>query len=63
LLSKIRSELPEDMRDIPAVALTAFANVEHREKSKQAGYQAHISKPVTISDLVSVLSRVARRGL
>ena len=60
LLSRIRSELPERLRDIPAVALTAFANAEHQERSRRAGYQAHISKPVAIPDLVSILSRVAR---
>jgi PAS domain S-box-containing protein len=60
LLSKIRAEMPERVKRIPAVALTAFATVEHKEKSKLVGYQAHISKPVAVSDLVSVLSRVAR---
>lgn len=60
LLSKIRSELPEDLRDIPAVALTAFANVEHKERSKLAGYQAHVSKPIAVPDLISIISRVAR---
>src|SRR5262249_35608414 len=48
LLSKIRSELPEDVRNIPAVALSAFANAEHRTRSKLAGYQAHIAKPVAL---------------
>jgi CheY-like chemotaxis protein len=62
LLSKIRSEFPEQLRNIPAVALTAFANAEHQERSRRAGYQAHVAKPVTIPDLVSILSRVARRG-
>lgn len=60
LLSKIRSEMPENLREIPAVALTAFANAEHKEKSRLAGYQAHISKPVAVPDLISILSRVAK---
>ena len=60
LLSRIRSELPEDLRDIPAVALTAFANVEHKERSKLAGYQAHVSKPIAVPDLIAIISRVAR---
>ena len=29
---------------------------------RKIGYQAHIAKPVTIPDLVSILSRVARQG-
>jgi len=60
LLAKIRSEFPEDVRNIPAVALSAFANAEHRTRSKLAGYQAHIAKPVALPDLVSVLAKVAR---
>jgi PAS domain S-box-containing protein len=63
LLLKIRSEMPEKLRNIPAVALTAFATAEHKEKSKLAGYQAHISKPVAVPDLISVLARVAKNKL
>jgi PAS domain S-box-containing protein len=63
LLSKIRSEMPEGLRDIPAVALTAFANAEYKEKSKLAGYQAHVSKPVAVPDLISVLSKVVKNKL
>jgi PAS domain S-box-containing protein len=63
LLSKIRSEMPKGLRDIPAVALTAFANAEHKEKSKLAGYQAHVSKPVAVPDLISVLSKVVKNKL
>jgi PAS domain S-box-containing protein len=61
LLSKIRSEFPEELRNIPAVALSAYANIEHREKSKRAGYLAHVSKPVALPDLVSVLAKVVGR--
>jgi PAS domain S-box-containing protein len=63
LLSRVRSGMPERMRDIPAVALTAFATAEYEERSRLAGYQAHISKPIAIPDLISILSRVAREKL
>jgi PAS domain S-box-containing protein len=63
LLSKIRSEMPEPVRHIPAIALTAYANVEHKERSKLAGYQAHVSKPVALPDLVSILARVVKEKL
>ena len=61
LLTRIRSELPENLRNIPAVALTAYANDDHLEKSKQAGYQAHIAKPVAVPQLISILSQVIRK--
>ena len=60
LLSRLRSEMPGTLRDIPAVALTAFATEEHKERSRLAGYQAHISKPIAIPDLISVLSKVVK---
>jgi CheY-like chemotaxis protein len=60
LLVKIRTELSEDVRNIPAVALSAFASNEYREKSRLAGYQAHVAKPVAVPDLVSTLAKVAR---
>jgi signal transduction histidine kinase/CheY-like chemotaxis protein len=60
LLARVRSEMPETLRDIPAVALTAYSTDEHKERSRLAGYQAHISKPIAIPDLISVLSRVVR---
>jgi CheY-like chemotaxis protein len=53
--------LPEELRNIPAVALTAYANEDHLEKSKQAGYQAHIAKPVAVPQLISILSQIARK--
>ena len=60
LLLRLRSEMPKTLRNIPAVALTAFATEEHKERSRLAGYQAHISKPIAIPDLISVLSKVVR---
>ena len=61
LLSKIRSEFPEELRNIPAVALSAYANIEHREKSKRVGYNAHVAKPVALPDLVSALAKAVGR--
>ena len=60
LLSTIRSDLPEEVRDIPAVALTAFAGGDHPDKAKRVGYQAHITKPVAIPDLISILAKVIK---
>jgi PAS domain S-box-containing protein len=59
LMSKVRSQFSEPLRNIPAVALTAFADAEHQQRSSIAGYQAHITKPVSVTELVSTLARVA----
>jgi len=42
-------------KNIPIVALTANAMVEDREKSKQAGMNEHISKPIEVEKLYGVL--------
>jgi len=38
----------------PAIALTAFARDEDRSKALEAGYQAHLAKPVDARQLVTV---------
>jgi len=61
LIHAIRAELPAESKDIPAVALSTFDSAEDREKSIQAGYRAHLSKPVAVQDLVSILAGLANR--
>jgi signal transduction histidine kinase/integral membrane sensor domain MASE1 len=43
---------------IPAIALTAFARDEDRQRTIQAGFQAHLAKPVDPLELVSAISVV-----
>jgi CheY-like chemotaxis protein len=58
LLSKIQSEYRQ--RDIPAIALTAFASPEDRQKSLRAGFRAHISKPISTEELVATIGTFLR---
>jgi CheY-like chemotaxis protein len=41
--------------EIPAVALTAYARDDDRQRAKDAGYQVHLSKPVEPQELFRVL--------
>lgn len=59
LIRKIRSLPNEDIRKIPAAALTAYSQVEDRMRILQAGYQLHIPKPVEIAELVTVVASLA----
>jgi CheY-like chemotaxis protein len=61
LIREIRSGLPGESEDIPAVALSAAAGADDRNRSLQAGYRAHITKPVAVQDLVSILAELTRR--
>ncbi len=45
----------------PAIALTAFARPEDRIRSIQAGYQAHLRKPVEPAELIAVVASLAGR--
>ncbi len=47
--------------DIPVIALTGFAAPEHRDLCLKGGCDAYISKPVSIWDLVTSISRIVGR--
>ncbi len=50
-------------RELPAVALTAFARPEDRDRSMRAGFQIHIGKPVSPEELIeAIVSLVPRHG-
>lgn len=48
-------------RQLPAIALTAFAHREDRRKALRAGFQLHISKPVDPYDLSELIAGLAGR--
>lgn len=60
-IARIRA-MSGGMGRIPAIALTALARDEDRERTLLAGYQVHISKPVDPAELVTVIATLAGRG-
>jgi len=58
LLAKIQSDSRQS--GIPAVALTAFASPEDRQKSLRAGFRAHISKPIAVEELIAAIAATRR---
>lgn len=55
LIEYVRSLPPQNGRDIPAIALTAYATETSRAQALQAGYQIHLSKPINITRLLQVI--------
>jgi CheY-like chemotaxis protein len=61
LIEKVRSLENGDTQEIPAVAITAYAKDEDRERALSSGFQIYLAKPIELTELVSVVARAARR--
>ena len=61
LIAKVRSLENGEAQSIPAVAITAYAKEEDRQRALSSGFQIYLAKPVEIAELVSVVARAARR--
>jgi CheY-like chemotaxis protein len=48
-------------KELPAVALTAFARAEDRRRALLAGFQVHVSKPVEPGELVATIASLLGR--
>ena len=46
LIRKVRTLHDSRIRNIPAIALTAYARSDDRQRALLAGFQMHVSKPV-----------------
>jgi two-component system, chemotaxis family, CheB/CheR fusion protein len=57
-LIREREELQSSPR-VPAVAVTAFAGRQDRERALAAGFDEHLPKPVAPERLISVLEKIA----
>jgi PAS domain S-box-containing protein len=56
LLSRLRAQVP----GLPAIAVTAHARQEDRERALSAGFNLYVAKPVDPIRLTEVVDRVAR---
>jgi CheY-like chemotaxis protein len=61
LIERVRSLENGGTKDIPAVAITAYAKDEDRERALSSGFQIYLAKPIELTELVSVVARAARR--
>ncbi|WP_433929470.1 PAS domain-containing protein [Sorangium cellulosum] len=61
LIKQVRATGRDEIRGIPAVALTAYARIEDRRRALMAGFQKHVPKPIDPSCLVKVIADLAGR--
>jgi PAS domain S-box-containing protein len=59
LIRAVRALESEKGGTIPALALTGYASAEDAARSRLAGYQTHVAKPVSPSDLVLAVASLA----
>jgi len=60
-LRRVRAQRSPTSTRIPAIALTAFARTEDRTRALIAGYQVHLSKPVSAAELIATVASVSGR--
>ncbi|MNT04357.1 Sensor histidine kinase TmoS [compost metagenome] len=58
LISSVRKFSAEQGGNIKAMALTAYAREEEEQKSLAAGFNVHLSKPISAHDLVDNIARL-----
>jgi signal transduction histidine kinase/CheY-like chemotaxis protein len=58
LLRKLRILNSAQGVDTPAIALTAYAREEDRNRALEAGFQRHMAKPINPDDLIAVITEL-----
>ncbi|MEB3210745.1 MAG: PAS domain S-box protein [Leptolyngbyaceae bacterium] len=62
LMQQIRSLPESEGGQIPAIALTAYAQETDQQRAIESGYQRHLSKPLSIDRLVQTVAELAQRS-
>ncbi|MGA7614160.1 MAG: ATP-binding protein [Thermoanaerobaculia bacterium] len=57
----LRSVRKEAGSVVPAIAVTAYAGAEARQKALDSGFDEFLAKPVATADLISTIARLAAR--
>lgn len=59
LLAQIRARASPDAARLPALALTAFAQPQDRQRALASGFQSWVSKPLDPAELVAAVAQLA----
>jgi CheY-like chemotaxis protein len=57
LMEKVQ-ELEEEIGSLPSIACSAYARAEDRARTREAGFRAHVQKPVDLDQLVITILKV-----
>jgi signal transduction histidine kinase len=63
LIRKLRKLRLKSAREVPAVALTAYATKEDKARALEAGFQVHVPKPIEPGALIKTIVAIMGRKL
>jgi signal transduction histidine kinase/CheY-like chemotaxis protein len=61
-MRRVRASQDSQATTVPAIALTAYARPEDRQRALAAGYQIHMAKPFEPQDLTTTVASLSRRS-
>jgi CheY-like chemotaxis protein len=61
LVRRLRAEDDPQLKELPAVALTAYASDEDRARSLAAGFQIHLVKPIDPEALIAAVEQLVKK--
>jgi CheY-like chemotaxis protein len=60
LIAELRQRGRDEGGAIPAVAVSAYARPEDRDRALAAGFQRYLAKPVDVLELIAVVAALSR---
>jgi PAS domain S-box-containing protein len=57
-IEQVRAHDDESLRSAPAIAVSAFTNIETQRKAFEAGFDAHVGKPVDMAELAQEILKL-----
>ena len=60
-IRRVRADSRPEIASVPAMAVTAYARDQDRLRTLEAGYQFHLPKPFTATQLIEAVGLLARR--
>jgi len=58
LIEKLRTQFPDPLAQVPAIAITAHARVSDQTHALEAGFQSHIPKPIEPEVLIQTILQI-----